>query len=75
MRVAITGELQTRTFADKDGNNRKVYEVLVNTIEFADGKREVNASSGTTTTANSNTFASTVDDDFVPVDVEGLPWE
>lgn len=74
VRVAITGELQTRTFTDKDGKDRKVYEVLVNTIEFADGKRESNTNATTTTTANSNSFASNIDDDFTPVEDSELPF-
>ena len=43
VRVAVTGELQTRTYDDKDGKKVKVSEIIVNTIEFADGKRDANA--------------------------------
>ena len=65
VRVAVTGELQTRTYTDKDGKNRKVSEVLVNTVEFADGKRE----------ANSNYDNSAIDaDGFMPIDDEDLPF-
>lgn len=78
VRVGITGELQTRTFTDKDGNNRKVTEVLVNTVEFADGKREVNTNASTSSFAENTTstdaFAANIDDDFVPVEVEDLPF-
>ena len=70
VRVAISGELQTRAFTDKDGNNRKVTEVLVNTVEFADGKREANASASTPTT--NNAFD---DNGFVPIeDTDDLPF-
>lgn len=34
--AGITGAIQTRTFEDRDGKKRKVYEVLVNGIEFCD---------------------------------------
>ena len=86
VRVGITGELQTRTYTDNDGKNRKVYEVLVNTIEFADGKRDANtvATTPNTTTpvANTNDNANPFSvggfdaDGFSPVDSgDKLPWD
>lgn len=32
--IGIEGELQTRTYTDKDGNNRKVTEVVVSGVTF-----------------------------------------
>lgn len=66
VRVGVTGELQTRMREDKDGKKFKVYEVLVNTVEFADGKRD----------ANANYDASAFDaDDFMPIaDGDDLPF-
>ena len=40
MRAAVSGSLQTRTYEDKDGNKRKVFEVVADAVYFADGKRE-----------------------------------
>jgi single-strand DNA-binding protein len=51
VRVAVTGELQTRMYEDKDGKKIKVSEIIANTIEFADGKRDANA---TPTAQNTN---------------------
>ena len=62
VRVGLTGELQTRRY-EKDGQAHKITEVLVSTVEFADGKRDANAISNT----DNNTFANTTDD-FVPLD-------
>ena len=74
VRVGITGELQTSTY-EKDGQKHKSVHVVVNTVEFADGKREANATT-TTTTDNTNTFAQDSNDDFFPVgDDEPLPFE
>lgn len=68
VRVGITGELQTRSY-EKDGQKHKVAEVLVSTVEFADGKREAN------TNTDTNTLAETADDDFVPLDSgDDLPF-
>lgn len=32
--IAIEGQIQTRTFQDKNGNNRKAVEVLVDSVSF-----------------------------------------
>ena len=60
VRVGLTGELQTRRY-EKDGKNIKVTEILVNTVEFADGKRDANANT------NTRTSVEDADDDFVPL--------
>lgn len=36
--IALTGEIQTRNFTDKDGNKRKSVEVNVNNVSFCGGK-------------------------------------
>lgn len=69
IRIGVTGELQTRKY-EKDGQTRKITEVLVSSVEFADGKREPNA------TADTNTFTEDTNDDFLPVDVfDDLPFK
>ena len=78
VRVAVTSKVQTRTYADNDGKNRKVVEFRVETVEFADGKREATVPTTTTTTpaastSNTNTFGA---DGFSPVDSgDKLPWD
>lgn len=72
-------------YEDKDGKKIKVYEVIANTIEFADGKREPNnvATSDTTPTATNNQasdddiFSNPVfaNDGFMPIDnADDLPF-
>ena len=39
-RVAVTGNLQSRSFDDKDGKKVYVTEVVVDEIEFVDSKKE-----------------------------------
>ena len=79
VKVAVTGELQTRTYEDKNTQKKiKVCEVLVKTVEFADGKRETNVNSNATSTSentNTNSFVDYTNDDFVTVDDgEELPF-
>ena len=73
VRIGLMGELQTRTYTDNDNKNRKVTEVLVSSVEFADGKREANANTNTPTD-NTSTFAGGADDDFMPVEDADLPF-
>lgn len=84
VRVAISGETQTRMYEDKDGKKIKVSEVFVNTVEFADGKREANEVATNTTPTNNTTNQASDDifnnpvfanDGFVPVDSDdSLPF-
>ena len=37
-RIAITGRLQTRNYEDKNGNKRKVTEVVVEEVDFCESK-------------------------------------
>lgn len=73
VRVAVTGELQTRMY-EKDGKKNKIYEIIASTVEFADGKREANE---VTTDTTSQESTSDVDDGFgfMPMpDDDGLPF-
>lgn len=38
--IAVNGSLQTRTYEDKDGKKRKVFEVLADNVHFGGGKNE-----------------------------------
>jgi single-strand DNA-binding protein len=38
--IALEGEIQTRTYQDKDGNNRKVTEIVVSQASFTGEKKE-----------------------------------
>lgn len=38
--VAVAGSIQTRKYADRDGNNRKAVEIVANGVYFADSKRD-----------------------------------
>lgn len=38
--IAVTGELQTRTYQDQAGNNRKITEVVASDVSFCGSKAE-----------------------------------
>lgn len=69
--IAIQGELQTRKYTDKDGNNRVAVEVQVNDARFVPTKKSDNSGNNDSTpasfsNANNNDFAeiSDIDDDL-----------
>ncbi|MBQ6825521.1 MAG: single-stranded DNA-binding protein [Clostridia bacterium] len=38
--IGIEGSIQTRRYQDKDGNNRNVFEVVANNVQFVESKRD-----------------------------------
>lgn len=84
VRVAVTGELVPRIYEDKDGKKIKICEIIANTIEFADGKREPNNVATSDTTPNTTNQASDdifnnpvfANDGFMPIDSDDeLPFK
>ena len=51
--IAVNGSLQTRSFEDKNGNKRKVFEVVADNVHFAGNKSDA-ADSGEAVAQNSN---------------------
>lgn len=44
--IVVTGSLQTRQYQDKNGNNRKATEIVVNQQYFAESKRSAEENQG-----------------------------
>ncbi len=38
--IAVQGSIQTRSYTDKDGNKRKVFEIVADNVHFAEPKRD-----------------------------------
>lgn len=67
--IGLVGSIQTRTYTDKNGNNRKAVEVLASNVYFGGDNRKDNNSPAEVLTAS--------DDDFSEIDVfddEDLPF-
>ena len=83
--VAVEGSIQTRTYQDKDGNNRKAFEIGANNVHFAESKRDSNSRAGFDGVSSENSyqpqsqvapsFENGSDDDFreIPAD-DDLPF-
>lgn len=78
--IAIEGSIQTRTYQDKDGKNRRAFEVVANNVQFVESKKDSgNASSGLSGTFESDTnigsYSSGSDEDFQTTDTDDdLPF-
>ena len=58
--AVVEGRLQTRNYEDKDGNKRKVVEIVADNVYFGDSKK---TDSDPLNELTSNGFAEVVDDD------------
>lgn len=76
-KVCVTGSVQTRTFEDNNGNKRKVFDIIVQDVEFLTPKAEssefearasssAHSSSGSRTGRNKPTLQAMDDDDDMP---------
>jgi single-strand DNA-binding protein len=74
--VAVNGSLQTRNYEDKQGNKRKVYEIVADNLHFAEGRRDgggAGAGPGAPPTerslpAEQESYVSGAPDDFAVID-------
>lgn len=64
-KMLVRGELQTRPFEDKNGNKRTAYEVIIDTAEFCESKKN-SQQDNNADTANNNGFVEYTDDDDLP---------
>lgn len=65
--IAVQGEIQTRTYTDKDGNKRKVTEILASNVSFCGSK--TNNNQGETQQTGTDTqpgFELVTDDSDLP---------
>lgn len=69
--IAVTGRLQSRTYQDKNGNNRTALEVVANSLDFCGGKSAAPAPAGGTSPA----LSTGPELDFALIEDEGdLPF-
>jgi single-strand DNA-binding protein len=69
--IGIEGEIQTRTYTDKEGKNRKATEIVINNASFCGSKADnTNPAENTNTPQNAN-FATFSDNNngFTQVDM------
>ena len=69
--IALNGSIQTRTYQDKNGNNRKAFEVVADNVHFA-GEKKDGGAHGT----EAPRYENKKNDDFAVIDEgeEDLPF-
>lgn len=60
--IAVVGSLESRKYKDKDGNNRTVWEVKADKVNFCGGKKEVSQY----TTQTFEDVSDEISDDTLP---------
>lgn len=71
--IAIDGSIQTRTYQDKNGNNRKAFEIVVNNANFVGGKNENGASSNSSYAPSAPDYSRAVPAEPAPAYSAGSP--
>jgi single-strand DNA-binding protein len=64
--IGIEGSIQTRKYQDNNGNNRTLFEVIANNVQFVESKKANENNSTPTSQSFSNANAT----DFVDIDVD-----
>ncbi len=76
--IGVSGSIQTRTYTDKDGNNRYAFEVIADNVSFAESRgssQSQSMSAPANAPQNDLPFAGANNDDFTLVDdSEDLPF-
>lgn len=74
--IAIDGSIQTRNYTDKNGNNRKAVEVVVNNASFCGSKAETGTGTAPAFEQPAPSYASAQGSDFEEIvdDDDDLPF-
>lgn len=70
--IVVEGELTSRNYTDKNGNNRTAYEIVVDRFHFCDSKKD-GQSSGQQT-GGTDGFMPVDEDGFASIQDEDLPF-
>ncbi len=77
--IAIEGSIQTRIYQDKEGNKRKVFEVVANNVQFIESKKEIGnneiSEKPIAESVDLSAYSSGNDDDFQTIESDDdLPF-
>ena len=63
--AAVQGSIQTRSYTDKDGNKRKAFEIVAESVHFAEPKKD-KSNDPIVTMPGNDTFEEIISDDDLP---------
>lgn len=64
-KVLVEGEMQSRKYTDKDGNERTAWNLVANKVEFIGGNREIDEGQSTST-KHERPRTESIDDNQLP---------
>ena len=67
--AAVQGSIQTRSYTDKDGNKRKAFEIVADSVHFAEPKKD--KSNEPVTAPKNDGFEEINSDDDLPFNQAG----
>ena len=70
--TAVDGSLQSRSYVDKNGNNRSVLELVVENVSFCGSKAENGVVRAKNAAANQSFAAAETNDSFSAGDIGGI---
>lgn len=73
-KIAVSGTLTSRTYEDKEGKNRTVFEILANEVEFLGKKADGQSNAETMAPATTINNAASSTDEFIAVNDDDLPF-
>ena len=63
--AAVQGSIQTRSYTDKDGNKRKAFEIVAESVHFAESKKD-KSNEPIVTIPGNDAFEEIISDDDLP---------
>lgn len=73
--IAIQGQIQTRSYEDKNGNKRTAFEVIAREVSFCGSKAETGSVAPAAAPAQAPTYQTAAPSDFEEIeDDEDLPF-
>lgn len=64
--ICVEGEIQTRTYDDKNGKKHKVTEVIVNKTHFCEKKQDTSESKSPANATGNGSFEEIDDESYLP---------
>ena len=68
--AAVQGSIQTRSYTDKDGNKRKAFEIVAESVHFAEPKKD-KSNEPIVTIPGNDAFEEIISDDDLPFNQAG----
>jgi len=66
--IGIEGSIQTRRYTDKNGNNRTIFEIVANNVQFVEAKKDSSTGVSPAENDSAESFSNASPNDFTEID-------